>query len=125
MSIEKKCVLIEKHYTLDKNMTGFDHKMSLSSDELVNMVRDIRNIQKIQGNGQKKVSKAEWITRRKYHVSMASAKAIPAGTVLNETMVTWRNPGTGIPSKMAHTVFGKRAKHNIPTDKLLSIDMFE
>ena len=117
--------IVERHYTLDKQMTGFDHKMSLSSDELVNMVRDIRNIQKIQGNGQKKVSKAEWITRRKYHVSMASAKAIPTGTILNEAMITWRNPGTGIPSKLAHTIIGKRAKRDIPVDELLSTEMFE
>jgi sialic acid synthase SpsE len=117
--------LVERHYTLDKTMMGFDHKMSLSSDELINMVNSIRAIPKIQGSGEKEVSETEWITRRKYHVSMASAKTIPAGAVLNETMITWRNPGTGIPSKLAHTIIGKRAKQDIPTDKLLSIDMFE
>ncbi len=117
--------LVERHYTLDKTMMGFDHKMSLSPDELVAMVRDIRHIPEILGNGQKEVSETEWITRRKYHVSMASAAAIPAGTVLDEAMITWRNPGTGIPSKMAHTVFGKRAKQDIPTDELLAIEMFE
>lgn len=117
--------LVERHYTLDKTMTGFDHKMSLGPDELIAMVRDIRNVREIIGTGQKDVSPTEWITRRKYHVSMASAAVIPAGTVLVEAMVTWRNPGTGIPTKMAHTVLGKRAKQNIPADQLLSIDMFE
>jgi sialic acid synthase SpsE len=117
--------LVERHYTLDKTMTGFDHKMSLSPDELVAMVRDIREIPKIQGIGEKEVSETEWITRRKYHVSMASAAAIPAGTVLSEAMITWRNPGTGIPSKLAHTVIGKRAKQDIPVDELLSLNMFE
>ena len=89
------------------------------------MVNSIRDVPKIQGSGEKEVSETEWITRRKYHVSMASAKKIPTGAVLNEAMITWRNPGTGIPSKMAHTVLGKRAKQNIPKDELLSIDMFE
>ncbi len=117
--------LVERHYTLDKMMTGFDHKMSLAPDELIAMVRDIRNVPRIQGAGQKEISDTEWITRRKYHVSMASAAAIPAGTALIEAMVTWRNPGTGIPTKMAHTVLGKRAKQDIPADELLSIDMFE
>jgi sialic acid synthase SpsE len=117
--------LVERHYTLDKTMTGFDHKMSLSSDELINMVNSIRAVPKIQGSGKKEVSETEWITRHKYHVSMASAKAISAGAVLNETMITWRNPGTGIPSKLAHTILGKRAKQDIPADELLSIDMFE
>jgi len=117
--------MVERHFTLDKTMVGFDHKMSLEPDELISMVRDIRNVQKIRGTGEKRVSETEWITRRKYHVSMASEATIPAGTVLIESMVTWRNPGTGIPTKMAHKVFGKRAKHDILADELLSIDMFE
>lgn len=117
--------LIERHFTLDNMMVGFDHKMSLPTDELIAMIRDIRHIYCIQGSGQKEVSETEWITRRKYHVSMVSAINIPAGTILVENMVTWRNPGTGIPSKLANTVLGKRSKKNIPADYLLSIDMFE
>lgn len=117
--------IVERHYTLDKMMTGFDHKMSLEPDELIAMVRDIRNVARIQGVGKKEISDAEWITRRKYHVSMVSMVVISAGTVLTEGMVTWRNPGTGIPRKMANTVLGKRAKHDIPADELLSSDMFE
>lgn len=116
---------VERHFTLDKTMVGFDHKMSLEPDELIAMVRDIRNVPKIRGTGEKRVSETEWITRRKYHVSMASAVAIPAGTALTEAMVSYRNPGTGIPSKQAHTVLGKRAVRDIPADVLLSIDMFE
>jgi sialic acid synthase SpsE len=125
LAVSMGAQLVERHYTLDKTMVGFDHKMSLSSDELIIMINSIRDVPKIQGSGEKEVSETEWITRRKYHVSMASAKTIPAGAVLNETMITWRNPGTGIPSKMAHTVLGKRAKQNIHKDELLSIDMFE
>lgn len=117
--------IVERHITLDKTMIGFDHKMSLTPDELVAMVRDIRNVQMIRGTGDKQISDTEWMTRRKYHVSMASAAAIPAGMVLSETMIAWRNPGTGIPAKMSHTVLGKRAKQEIPADILLSADMFE
>ena len=117
--------LVERHYTLEKTMTGFDHRMSLDPSELIAMVRDIRAVPNIRGTGHKEISDTEWITRRKYHVSMASATAIPAGTVLSETMVTWRNPGTGIPPKLAHKVFGKRARQQIPAEVLLSDDMFE
>jgi hypothetical protein len=74
---------------------------------------------------EKQVSETEWITRRKYHVSMASAIAIPAGTTLTEVMVSYRNPGTGIPAKLAHTVLGKRAARDISADELLSVEMFE
>jgi sialic acid synthase SpsE len=117
--------MVERHYTLDNNMVGFDHKMSLEPDELIAMVRDIRNVPAIQGNGEKEVSETEWITRRKYHVSMASADVIATGTTLTEKMVTYRNPGTGIPSKLARTVIGKKAIQDIPADELLSSDMFE
>jgi sialic acid synthase SpsE len=56
---------------------------------------------------------------------MASAQEIAAGTLLTEAMVTYRNPGIGIPSKLAHTVIGKRACRDIPADELLSPDMFD
>jgi len=117
--------LIERHYTLNKTMTGFDHKISLEPDELIAMVREIRAVKEIIGTGEKVVSDTEWITRRKYHVSMASVSDIAIGTALTEDMVTYRNPGTGIPSKLAHTIVGKRARRHILADELLSTDMFE
>jgi sialic acid synthase SpsE len=117
--------VVERHFTLDKEMVGFDHKISLTPDELIAMVRDIQNIAKICGTGEKRVSETEWITRRKYHVSMVSAADISAGATLTEAMVCYRNPGTGIPPKMAHTLLGKRAMRNISADELLLPDMFE
>jgi sialic acid synthase SpsE len=117
--------LIERHYTLDKSMTGFDHKMSLEPDELNLMVKDIRLIGEIQGTGEKKISVTEWITRHKYHVSMASLQDIPIGTKLTADMVTYCNPGTGIPAKNAHKIIGKKSLKNIPADVLLNFEMFE
>jgi sialic acid synthase SpsE len=125
IAVARGAQLIERHFTLSKAMTGFDHKMSLEPDELIAMVRDIRAVKGIVGSGEKKVSETEWVTRRKYHVSMASAQEIPSGTALTEAMVTYRNPGTGIPYKLAHTVIGKRARTTIPADELLSADMFD
>jgi sialic acid synthase SpsE len=125
IAVARGAQLIERHFTLDKSMIGFDHKMSLEPDELISMVRDIRAVKDIVGSGKKIVSETEWITRRKYHVSMASATEISAGTTLTDDMVIYRNPGTGIPYKYAHTVIGKRAKRSIPVDELLSADMFE
>lgn len=118
-------IAIERHYTLDNNMTGFDHKMSLNPEGFIAMVRDIRAIEKIKGTGEKNVNEAEWITRRKYHVSMASSQDIPIGTELTVDMVAYRNPGTGIPAKDAHKILGKKALKNIPADELLNFEMFE
>ena len=117
--------LVERHYTMDKAMVGFDHKMSLDPVETIAMNRDLKAVKGIQGNGEKKVSETEWITRRKYHVSMASATEIKAGTVLSESMITYRNPGTGIPPKNAEIVIGKACTQDIPADVLITPEMFE
>lgn len=117
--------LIERHYTLDKSMTGFDHKISLEPRELERMVEDIRLIDKIQGTGEKRVSDTEWVTRKKYHVSAVSLSQIDAGEILSEGQITFRNPGTGIPRKDMHLIMGKRAKVDIPADVLLDVQMFE
>jgi sialic acid synthase SpsE len=125
VAVSKGAQLIERHYTLNKSMIGFDHKISLEPDELIAMVRDIRNIQNLTGDGQKIVSDTEWITRKKYHVSMVSSENIPSGTVLTENMVTYRNPGTGIPSKDANKIIGKTSICNISENELLRFEMFE
>ncbi len=118
-------IAIERHYTLDNDMTGFDHKMSLNPEGFIAMVRDIRAIEKIKGTGEKNVNETEWITRRKYHVSMASSQDIPIGTELTVDMVAYRNPGTGIPAKDAHKILGKKALKNVPADELLNFEMFK
>ena len=117
------CV-IERHITLDRTMAGFDHKLSLEPDGLVRMVEDIQNICKALGNESKYVSDQEMITRRKYHVSMVSASHIPQGSTLSADMVTYKNPGAGVPPKDAHKLLGKRAIQDIPADVLLTFTMF-
>jgi sialic acid synthase SpsE len=124
-AVSMGAIAIERHYTLDNEMTGFDHKMSLNQEDFIGMVRDIRSIEKIKGTGEKNVSETEWITRHKYHVSMASSQDIPKGSELAVDMVAYRNPGTGIPSKDAYKIIGKKALKNISADELLSFEMFE
>jgi len=123
-AVSMGAVAIERHYTLDNDMMGFDHKMSLNPEDFIAMVRDIRSIEKIKGSCKKEVTETEWITRNKYHVSMVSSQDIPVGTKLTEGMVAYRNPGTGIPAKEAHKIIGKKTTQNIFADKLLSFDMF-
>lgn len=115
---------IERHYTLDKKMVGFDHKISLEPDELKQMIKDIRLIESILGNGEKRVSQTEQITRDKYHVSMVSNQIIKKGETLTKNLITYKNPGTGIPKKNEKTVLGKLAKYQIEADILLTEDMF-
>ena len=99
--------------------------MSLGPDEFIAMVQQIRDVSRIQGNGQKNVSETEMITRNKYHVSIASVVQIKSGTILDESMISYRNPGTGIPAKDAHKIIGKKVVKDIPEDILLNYDMFK
>jgi len=124
LAVSKGAQMIERHYTLDNSMTGFDHKMSLEPDELISMIKDIRNVPRIVGRGKKLVSKTELVTRLKYHVSAVSGLNINKGDVLVEKMIKYRNPGTGIPAKKISTLLGKTAIEDIPVDILLSADMF-
>ena len=117
--------LVERHYTLDNKMVGFDHKMSLDPEKLNEMIDSIRSINIIKGSEQKVVSETEWVTRKKYHVSIASVNCIKKGTTLLESMVTYRNPGTGIPAKDLKKIINKTVSKNIPADVLLTMDMFE
>mgnify|MGYP003970240533 CR=1 FL=1 len=117
--------IVERHFTLDKSMVGFDHALSLEPNELISMVQDIRNIAIIKGDGKKIVSEVEMMTRDKYHVSMVSSQCIASGDVLTKDMVNYRNPGTGIAYKNANIILGKRAKNSISEDVLLNEDMFK
>ena len=116
-------VAVERHFTTDKNLPGFDHKLSLEPAELTQMVEDIRTIQKIVGTAEKSVTDLEMITRNKYKVSMVSRQPIPAGTVITEELVTYKNPGIGIHPRDAAKVLGREASMDIQEDALIQIDM--
>ncbi|MBF0195049.1 MAG: N-acetylneuraminate synthase family protein [Magnetococcales bacterium] len=124
-AVARGACIVERHYTLDKSMVGFDHKMSLDPQELIAMVENIRAVESMIGDGEKMVSKQEMITRNKYHVSMASAQNLPAGSVLTKEMITWRNPGIGIPSKDADKWLGKTLAQEVAMDVLITPEMFE
>ena len=117
--------IVERHITLDQKLVGFDHKLSLEPAGLFNMIRDIREIEKTMGESAKTVSENEMVTRNKYHVSIVSAEDIQAGQTIAESLLTLKNPGTGLPYKRMNEVIGKVAKEFISADTLIDLDMFE
>lgn len=117
--------IIERHYTLDKNMEGFDHKMSLNPNELKEMILQIRNVDEICGTDKKFVTKKEKITKDKYHVSIVSSCKINKGEKITKKHITYKNPGTGIEPKNENLVLGKIAKYNIDHDILIQLDMLK
>ena len=104
--------VIEKHFTLDKNMEGPDHKASLEPDELKVMVSAIRNIEQALGSGHKTISESERKNIEIARKSIVAACPITAGELLTEDNLTVKRPGTGINPMRWNEVVGTRAVHN-------------
>ena len=104
--------VIEKHFTLDKNMEGPDHKASLEPNELKAMVMAIRNIEQALGSGHKTISDSECKNIEIARKSIVAACLIQAGELLTEENLTVKRPGTGISPMRWSEVVGTRAIHN-------------
>lgn len=114
--------IIEKHFTLDKNMDGPDHKASLEPDELKAMVLSIRNIEKaISGSGAKEPSESEKKNIDIARKSIVAKISINEGEVFTESNITTKRPGTGISAMKWDEVIGKTAIRNFSEDELITI----
>lgn len=111
--------IIEKHFTLDKNMTGPDHKASLEPDELTAMVKAIRNIEKALGNGIKKPSPSELKNKPIARKSIVAARNIRKGEPFTEENLTIKRPGIGTSPMRWDELIGKRAHRNYRKDDLI------
>lgn len=113
--------VIEKHFTLDKNMPGPDHKASLEPAELQAMVSAIRNIESALGNGRKEPSKSEKKNIAIARKSIVAKCDIETGEVFTEDNLTTKRPGTGISPMQWNQVVGRRAKRKFNSDELIEI----
>lgn len=113
--------IIEKHFTLDKNMEGPDHKASLEPDELKLMVESIRNIEKALGDGIKKPANSEIKNMVIARKSIIARHKIKEGEMFTEENLTVKRPGSGISPMKWFEVIGTRAKRNFEEDELIEI----
>jgi N,N'-diacetyllegionaminate synthase len=114
--------VIEKHFTLDRNMEGPDHKASLEPLELKAMISAIRNIEKaMAGNGIKIASNSESKNKAIARKSIVAAIDIQEGEVFTEENLTVKRPGTGISPMMWDEVIGKIAKKSFLEDELIEL----
>lgn len=113
--------VIEKHFTLDRNMPGPDHKASLEPDELKAMVSAIRNIEKALGSSEKKVSDSERKNIAIARKSIVAATNIKKGEILTEENITVKRPGTGISPMCWEEVLGTTAIRDFQEDELIEI----
>lgn len=113
--------VIEKHFTLDKNMEGPDHKASLEPAELKAMVTSIRNIEKALGSGQKHVSDSECKNIEIVRKSIVAACPIKKGETLTEDNLTVKRPATGISPMKWESVVGTVAKRDFEEEEAIEL----
>jgi N,N'-diacetyllegionaminate synthase len=113
--------VIEKHFTLDRNMDGPDHKTSLNPDELKAMVDAIRNIEKALGNGIKAPAPSELKNKPIVRKSIVAAKPISQGEVFTEQNITTKRPATGISPIEWDNVVGKIANRDFKRDEPITL----
>ena len=113
--------VIEKHFTLDRNMEGPDHKASLEPDELKAMVTAIRHIEQALGDGYKKISNSERRNIAIARKSIVAAYHIKKGEPLTEQNITVKRPGTGISPMHWEEVIGTIAIKDYEKDDLIML----
>jgi N,N'-diacetyllegionaminate synthase len=113
--------VIEKHFTLDRTMDGPDHAASLEPDELKQMVKSIRNVEKAMGDGIKKPSKSEEANIAVVRKSIVASKTINAGEKFTEENLAVKRPGTGISPLRWDELLGTEANKYFQADELISI----
>lgn len=113
--------VIEKHFTLDRNLPGPDHQASLEPDELKAMVQGIRNIETAMGDGIKRPSPAEIKNKPIARKSLVAARPIQSGERFSEDNLVTKRPGTGISPMRWDEVIGRKAPRDFSEDELIEL----
>jgi len=119
MAVAMGAQVLEKHFTLNKNLPGPDHKTSLEPDELREMVKKVREAEKALGDGIKKPTKSEEKIKKIVRKSIVAKNDIPGDAVITEDMLIIKRPGTGIDSKYIDKIIVKIARKDIKKDTLI------
>lgn len=117
--------LIEKHFTLDKNYEGPDHKASATPVEMKALVDNVRRIEVMAGSDKKIVTESEKKNKIVARKSIVALTEIKAGDFFTEDNITCKRPGNGISPMNWYNVLGKVAEKDFDTDELISLSGFE
>lgn len=113
--------IIEKHFTLDKNAEGPDHKSSLNPNEFRSMIMAIRDLEIALGSSEKVVTPSEQNNRDIVRKSIVASKPIKKGEIFSELNLTTKRPGYGISPMGWDEVIGKKARKNFDKDDFISL----
>ena len=117
--------VIEKHFTLDRTLSGPDHASSLEPDELKAMVSAIRDIEKALGDGVKKPTSREVEISKLARKSLVYGNNLVDGSIIKRDDLHVKRPGTGINPFLYDEMIGRRLIKNVSADQLVKMDDFE
>lgn len=117
--------VIEKHFTLDKNLIGNDHYHAMDSHDAEEILIAIDKIIKLKGHGELRALRNENAARMNARRSIVTKKDISAGEVVRKESLTFKRPGIGIAPSHLYDVVGKKAKIDIKRDTALQENMLE
>jgi N,N'-diacetyllegionaminate synthase len=117
--------LVEKHFTMDRSLPGPDHSFAIEPDELIALVRHIREVEDALGDGIKRGPTAEEAKEMyaKARRSVVAARAIPVGTRITREMLTVKRPGFGVKPKFIEALVGRTASTDIDEDEVITWEM--
>ncbi len=118
-AVARGAVVIEKHFTLDSNLPGPDHKASLTPDELAALVSQIRVVERALGSAEKRPTDAELPVRELVRRSVTTARDLSEGVAVSANDLCLLRPGTGIAPRELDAVFGRLTAHAIPAGTTL------
>jgi N,N'-diacetyllegionaminate synthase len=121
-SVALGATVVEKHFTLDRNLPGPDHKASLEPGELKEMIAKIRNVEDALGNGIKQPTAEELKTAECARRSLVAAIHIPAGTAVTSEMISILRPGTGLRPALMPLVLGRCVLQSLEAGELFALD---
>jgi N,N'-diacetyllegionaminate synthase len=116
--------MLEKHFTLDKNLPGPDHCFSADPGEFASLVASVRTLEVSLGSGELKPASSEELGRRDYRLSCVAARELRAGHRLTTSDIAFRRPGLGFPPKELETLIARVLVQDVPLGHVFSLEDF-
>jgi N-acetylneuraminate synthase len=113
---------VEKHFTLDRNLPGPDHRASLEPEELQALVAGIRTVEQALGCGEKVPAPCEAENRLIARRSLTAALDIPAGTMLGRQLLVAKRPGTGLSPALLPLILGRKLRRDLAANELIRLE---
>jgi N,N'-diacetyllegionaminate synthase len=123
-SVALGACMIEKHFTLDKNLPGPDHRFSADPGEFRLLVESVRTLEKSLGSSEIGAASSEQAGRRDFRLSCVAARELSAGHCLTASDVVFRRPGIGFPPKAVDGLLQRKLVGNVATGHVFTAEDF-